>query len=372
MLEIMRALRQCFASGRKAVLATIVSVDGSTYRREGVRCVILDDGKIIGVVSGGCVESDLAEHAQSVLDTGVPKQVSYDFRGEEDLLWGLGLGCNGALTLLLQCFDPVHSKGDAEDLLNAFERRLQTQEVFTVATVVSSDDPVRLPPGKVFDVPDTVAAFETETAMVDTVVDDVKAQLFVERINPRWRLIVFGAGPDAMPVVRLGGFLQWRVTVVDHRPSLVDQARFPDADEVLQVTRKSYRDVLTDSHTVAVVMTHHYEVDKLLIESLLNSPTHYVGALGPRKRTDKILSELADEGVYFSQPQLDKLFAPIGLDVGAESPEEIALAIVTEALARQNGRNAGSLRHHDGPLHKRSGSTFVTAPEGIHPGVCGT
>lgn len=358
MIDIVRALHNCYEVGTRAALATILSVEGSTYRREGVRCLIQEDGQIIGIVSGGCVEGDIAEHATEVWTSFTPKQISYDFRGADDLLWGLGLGCNGALTLFLQPFDPVHHPAEAKALLDWFDRRLDTRSSYIAATVITSAAPDQLPAGHVFDAEDDdarLAAWKRtgDAEIIDGTVENTDVQLFVEHVRPRTRLIVFGAGPDAIPVVRMGSFLQWRVTVVDHRSILATQARFPEADEVVVKPRGQYGELSLDDHTYTIIMTHNYEIDVTLLGQLLTSEAAYVGALGPRRRTEQMLTDLAENGLTPSALQLAKLHAPVGLDIGAESPEEIALAMVSEALARQHGRDGRSLSVRIGPLHER-------------------
>ncbi len=367
MLNILSALQECWKAGSKAALATILSVDGSTYQREGARCLVLEDGQIVGVVSGGCVEADLALHAQSVLETGEAKQVSYDFRNEADEVWGLGVGCNGALTLLIQCFDPVANRAGAEELILEFTRKVETLETYTVATVVTSHSE-RFRPGQIlYLTPDETMA--NAPGLVELNYSGVFIQVFVEVVTPRPQLYVFGAGPDAAPLTKIGTFLEWRVRVIDHRPTLLAPHRFPGA-EVIGVRRTEYTNIPIYAGAVAVVMTHNYEIDRQLVSHLLKSKASYVGVLGPRKRTDKILTELADQGERFSPEDIKRLYAPIGLNLGAESPEEIALAIVAEAQAQTSGRDALPLRSVTGPLHSRSNAPFTVAPEGVSPGAC--
>lgn len=368
MLNILSALQECWHTSKKAALATILSVDGSTYQREGARCLVLENGQIVGVVSGGCVEADLALHAQSVLESGEAKQVSYDFRDEADEVWGLGVGCNGALTLLIQCFDPVTDRTGAEELLREFTRRMDTSDTYTVATVVTSSSSDRFPAGRIlYPTPNQTGA--KATGLVELTYEGAQIQAFVEVVAPRPQMYVFGAGPDAAPLVKLGTFLEWRVRVIDHRPTLLAENRFPGA-EVVGVRRSEYADIVTASGAITVVMTHNYEIDRGLVSHLLKSEASYIGVLGPRKRTDKILSELASRGEQFSSQQMDRLYAPVGLNLGADSPEEIAVAIVAEAQAHRNGREGMSLRSISGPLHSRSNATFTVAPEGVSPGAC--
>ncbi|WDL97145.1 XdhC family protein [Alicyclobacillus sp. ALC3] len=367
-MNILSALQECRKEGNKAALATVLSVDGSTYQREGARCLVLEDGQIVGVVSGGCVEADLALHAQSVLETGEAKQVSYDFRNEADEVWGLGVGCNGALTLLIQCFDPVADRTGAEELIVEFTRKMETLETYAVATVVTSAHTERFRPGQIlYPAPDETMA--NAPGLSELNYKGVVIQVFVEVVTPRPQLYVFGAGPDAAPLVKIGTFLEWRVRVIDHRPTLLAEHRFPEA-EVIGVRRPEYTSIPVFAGAMAVVMTHNYEIDRQLVSHLLKSEASYVGVLGPRKRTDKILTELADQGERFSPTDMKRLYAPVGLNLGAESPEEIALAIVAEAQAHTSQRDALPLRRASGPLHSRSSAPFTVAPDGISPGVC--
>jgi xanthine/CO dehydrogenase XdhC/CoxF family maturation factor len=180
-------------------------------------------------------------------------------------------------------------------------------------------------------------------------------EVFLEHIAPPVPLVVFGAGHDAVPLIRLATELGWRVTLVDHRPAVAARAQFSAADEII-ITRpeSAAQAVVLDERTAVVLMTHNYEHDRQLLKFVLPSPTRYVGLLGPRSRADKLLQDLARAGVEPTHEQLERLHAPIGLDIGAETPEEIALSIIAEALARLSDRRGGMLRERKGGIHSHA------------------
>lgn len=363
MLEIVNALKRCWEQKERAVLATIVKVEGSAYRREGARCLILESGEIIGILSGGCVEGDLLEHAQNVLASGNAKLIRYDFRTEDDLTWGLGLGCNGALTIWLQPFDPVRRSAQAETLLESFQQRVVTTKRYTVAVVVESSQPERLPPGTQW-----VMQEQDEQpnrprwsgGLQRASVRGIPCSLFVETVEPRMRLVICGAGADAIPLVRGAKALHWHVTVVDHRDAYASWKRFPEVDECLLIPRSGYAELPVSEHSYVVAMTHQYELDRMIVKSLLPRSIPYLGVLGARSRIERMLQEIAQEGqLDLSDADFEKLHAPVGLDIGAESPQEIALSILAEMTCRKNGRSGQPLRLRREPLHERNGSGMM-------------
>lgn len=351
MLEIVSALRACWEEKRRAVLATIVAVEGSVYQREGARCLINEDGGIVGIVSGGCVEKDLFEHARSVFDTGNSKLMEYDFRQGDDILWGLGLGCNGAVTLLLHLFDPVQYPQAAKHLLDAFDRRMSSDVPYVVGTVITSESELVVPVGYVvYGDEVTLAQDGSNTGFLHQQVKGVDVQLFVERVVPRQRLVIFGAGADVKPLTRAAKFLEWRVTVADHRLDLLNKENFPDAD-VFVMKREDYGNIPVAKSDAVVIMTHNYELDKCALGVLAQKDIAYLGQLGPRRRIERMLHELEAAGMHLEPYQLEKIHSPVGLDIGAETPEEIALCIVAEICARRNRRGGMPLREKMGPVN---------------------
>jgi len=337
--------------GQPAVLATLVNVVGSAYRRPGAAMVLFADGTAAGGISAGCLESDVRAHAERVLAAAAPIVLHYDL-GQDDPLWGLGMGCKADLDVLLE---PLAAGAVPPHL--AFARQLRTERRHgVVATVFVSeggdaappiasrlwlagpeDEGGDLPPGPARGVIRAAAA--RALAERQSVVDEHRGPwghvaAFSDVVIPPVALIACG-GADARSLIRLAAELGWATTLVegDAQHTGLDAAPAPDA------------------RTAAVVMTHRYERDRALLAELLPSPAGFVGILGPRARTAQLLDDLRRDGLAPTDDQLARLFGPVGLDVGAESPEEVALAIVAEVQAVLSGREGGQLRRRQGAIH---------------------
>jgi xanthine/CO dehydrogenase XdhC/CoxF family maturation factor len=312
------------------VLATLVAVEGSSYRRAGARLLIKPDGERLGSISGGCLEEDLVARAGHVRESGRAELVTYDTTSENDLVWGVGLGCNGIVRVLLEQL--AAPPGWAAVLAANFHSNLET----SLAVVWGTDDKSRL---------GTRLGNETPALPPST-------QVFIDNVPPPIRLFVLGAGDDAKPLVRLGKGLGWHVVVGDPRPAFATTFRFPDADGVIVAPSAALIDRLSPpSDALAVIMTHHYIHDVPLLRDLLPRSLRYIGLLGPKKRAAKIISDLRNQGSSFTPEQLQRLHAPVGLDLGAETPEEVALSIVSEIRATLAQRDARPLRDRDRPIH---------------------
>ncbi|MCY0902170.1 MAG: XdhC family protein [Firmicutes bacterium] len=379
------ALRATMASGSRAALAVVIWTDGSVYRRAGARTVVTEEGRIVGLISGGCAEQDLLEHARSVWQTGQPLRMQYDFRGPDDLLWGMGSGCNGALTVWMIPCDPGRDRDLADRLVADAGRRADTRETYVSVLVVNSADPGRLALGPIVDGEDvlrrslglrvsgaasaegdlgeeeTLAAGRLAPAsgepgvLLTGVVDGVQAELFVDRVAPRPQLVIVGAGEDALLLAQFAHFSDWHVTVIDHREEWLEPSRIPWADVRQLIARDHYGllPVAADAH--AVIMTHNFEFDRNVLGALLPLHLPYLALLGPRRRCERMLDELRSTRETWSDRDLGALHSPAGLDTGAETPEEIALAILAEAMACRRGRSGGELRARVGPLSAAGG-----------------
>jgi xanthine/CO dehydrogenase XdhC/CoxF family maturation factor len=369
--ELMRAA----ANDQRVVLATVVRITGSSYGGVGSRMIIRPDGSTIGIVSGGCLEADLAEHARKVSESGQAKVVTYDTRADDDAAWGLGLGCNGLIDVLLE---PLEGFA-AHELADLLQEARNGKEPAVLATVIGAretSDPVagshllvmndgaratgRWPRGLhdvvVKDSRD--AAAEKRRGMIREY--DGLSVAF-EVVTPAVRLVVCGSGPDVVPLVRSGVELGWNITVVDHRAmELAHPDRFPGARvvECMDPSKLAESTLLT-SHTAAVVMSHHYARDMEYMKALLASDVAYIGMLGPRARTDRMLADIAagseaGVGVDLLRPHLlrsQRLYSPIGLDIGGDGPDAIALAILSEVSAVMTGSSGDHLRDRRGALH---------------------
>lgn len=277
MHEIDRVLEAIRATPR-GILVTVIRTSGSTYRRAGARAVISEEGRATGAISGGCLERDLAERIKPWLADMQPRIVTYDSTREDDLVFGLGLGCRGVLDLLIEPFDAAHPPP-------------------LLGLRWNGREPV-----------------EWTTTLPD-------GESLVELLRPQRAIVVFGGGPDVGPVADLARQTGWRADVVTTR----DPIDLGDYD-------------------AAVVMTHNFPRDVEILRMLLASRLAYIGLLGPRTRGDELLAEV--------QASRDaRIFSPIGLDLGAETPEEIALSIVAEIQAVLSARSARALRDLDEPIH---------------------
>jgi len=369
--EIVAAALRAGREGRPAVLATVVQVAGSTYRRPGARMLVPAGGDPIGLVSGGCLESDLAERAEGVLESGAARTVVYDMRSPDDIVWGLGLGCNGEVRVLLEPLIP----GAGDGHLAFLDRCARERRPGVVATVFEgsegfdpavggrltldergseggSVEPVALRAVLLRDAERVLEAGRTAVRSYDLA--EGRAKALVEYVAPTVRLLVFGAGNDAPPLVRFARGLGWRVTVADDRPAYATAERFPEADEVALVRFDALdpEAIPVDSRTPVLVMTHHFLHDLELMGFLMASPAPYLGFLGPKQRTDNLLEELAKRGVRPTPEQRQRLHGPVGVDLGSETPEEIALAVLAEIQAVMTGRSAGFLRDRRAPIHE--------------------
>jgi len=323
------------------VLATVVATAGSTYRKAGARMLILANGGHLGLLSGGCLEADLKEHADEVLRCGIPRAVEYDMRGPDDILFGIGAGCEGAMRVLLE---PAGRGTPAERALQAAGRRARAGLPTALVAVHECAD---LPLGTYTAAPPLTPALmsaaaqvlaESASREVRTQTEGGRTRAFVQYLAPAPHLLICGGGPDAQPVVANARGLGWRVTVVEHRPVYALGPRFPGAGVKLIEASALRSAVDLDSCHAAVVMSHHLLSDAAYLRELaLAGGPAFVGLLGPAARRERLAREL---GAHMAALQ-PRLRGPVGIDLGAVTPEGIALAIVSQIHAWLAGR-AGS------------------------------
>jgi len=367
--DVLSAIESLSARGSKLALATIVAVSGSTYRRPGARLLVPEEGELVGNISGGCLENDVADVAKVVMTEGVARIVSFDLTADDDAVWGWGLGCNGAFELFVEPADK------AAEVAGALRMALEEERPISMVTVLDADVPGVEQGNRMLVKPDGVAErslgddaldraartaalelLEAERSEVHTLSGSSgQARAFVEVLEPPLRLLICGAGHDAAPLVEAAADLGWNPIVVDDRPEFLSRERFPKAADFVLVERpdKIAEVAPVDARTHVVVMTHNFLRDKDYVRSLLASPARFLAMLGPAVRTERLLTELRDEGVDISEADRARIRGPAGLDLGAEGAEEIAAAIVAEIVAVKRGRGAGFLRDRPGPIHER-------------------
>jgi len=370
---VLAAWKASCRRGQPAVLATVVRVTGSAYRRPGARMIFPVGAAPAGVISGGCLEGDLAERTGAVLESGQPRVQVYDMRSPDDIVWGLGLGCNGEIRVLLEKLSPEAEPELLRFLADCRERR-RPGVVATVFDAGGESVPVvgtRLllgeDGGRSGTLPDDALGARVledargclrdgRSAVRRYEIGTGAVEVFLEYLAPTVSLLVFGAGSDARPLVGLAKEIGWEVSVLDNRAGHATPERFPEADEVrvVEFDKLDSAGLRFDERTPVVVMTHHFLHDLDLLAFLLPRPLCYLGLLGPRKRAEKLLHELGARGVRPAPDRFLGLHGPVGLDIGAETPEEIALSIVAEIRAVLSERRGGFLKHRSEPLHDGS------------------
>lgn len=341
--------------GEQAVLATVVDLQGSGYRRPGARMLIKANGATFGTVSGGCLEADIMERAKRVLETGRSEVFVYDTTGDEDSVFSLNMGCRGVLRVLLEA---VHKQSE---IISALMRSRNDRVTIATAVVVAMQGENHAV-GKRFieneeslettfpGLPSDLEHFRNSGREFETIPyygEKGKIELAFETIKSPVRLLILGAGADAVPLADAAQSLGWQVKIYDHRPAFLNRERFAYADELVSLDRDAKPDLTVDDLTAIVAMNHNYERDKATLAAALRSNAFYVGALGPKKRTQQILDELDEEF------DLSRLRSPAGLDIGADTPEAIAVSITAEIQSVLKHRDGGPLRDRQAPIYDR-------------------
>lgn len=368
---IIQAFDEAQQQGKQTALATVVHVEGSSYRRPGARMLITQDGQLTGAISGGCLEGDALRKALLVMVRKQPMLVTYDTTDEDDAKLGVGLGCEGIIHIVIEPILPEQPENPIQLLKSISAQRqnavlgilfslqdrrevqpgtclLQLQNA-TVATNTSNDALQKAL------VADAKTAFVNQVSSTKTYVSEGKQfTAFLELIKPAVSLIIIGAGNDAIPVAQMADIMGWQVTVADGRPQYATAARFPTASRVLVAKSDAVIDQITiDAQTVFVLMTHNYNYDLKIFRQLITRRNTYVGMLGPRKKLVRMLDELKAEGIQPTEEQLAGIYGPVGLNIGAENAEEIALSVIAEIKAVIAGRLGQSLRNSTDTIHPR-------------------
>ncbi|HEY3934859.1 MAG TPA: XdhC family protein [Gemmatimonadales bacterium] len=354
-LHVFEWLSTLEAERRRAALATIISVHGSVYRREGAKMAVAEDGASVGNVSGGCLESDVREVALQVIASGTPQLRTYRSSVDEIRAWDLGLGCEGEVKIFVE---PAYDTASIEQAL------LTATVPCAVCTVIgtsSSRPPLQRlivtplgceggepPPGLTI----VAEARAMLAAGLPSAVREISGKtVFVDIYRPPPQLVIIGAGNDARPLARFAVEAGFHTVVVDRRPGLLAPDRFPDSTELVESSAADLTACLNfGTETCAVVMTHNFADDEQYLRALLATSAPYLGVLGPRQRTERLLRHIAADISF----DIDRVHGPVGLDLGAEGAEQVALSVVAELLAVRSGRRPVSLRERDVPIHQRA------------------
>ena len=368
--DVLAAIESLRERGEAMALATIVAVKGSTYRRPGARLLVAASGDMVGNISGGCLEGDVADVAKVVMAGGEPRLASFDLTSDDEAVWGWGLGCNGAIEVFVEPAERAY------EAAAALRRALDEERPLASVTVLESSVPgveraARLVVGPDGGREGSLGDAALEDAAAAAALEQLGAErsevrtlpgssgevrAFIEVLEPPLRLLVCGAGHDAIPLVSAASSLGWKVLVVDEREEFLTHDRFPGASAFVHVGApgEAAEAAGVDERTFVAIMTHNYLRDAEYVRSFLGTPVRYLGMLGPRVRTERLLAELRSRSVEPSGADLAKMHGPAGLDLGGETPEEIAAALVGEILAVRRGRDAGFLKDRPGPIHERT------------------
>ncbi len=358
--DILETYATVVADGGKAALATVVKVEGSSYRQPGARMLITEDGNLTGAISGGCLEGDAMRKALLCMARNKPMLITYDT--SDDTVLGIGLGCNGIIHIL---FEPLDEKNPSNPL-KLINRAMQQRKPYALLTFFDQGQDeqggtcVLATESKVVDgvfpgqadrkklLRGIKQAFERRTAVI-------LENCLVDLLQPVTRLIIAGAGNDVMPLAGMARQLGWHIIIIDGRPMYATCSRFPEANEVfVSEAREALSRITPDEYSAVVLMTHNYQYDLAILRQLQSSAVPYIGILGPKKKCDRLMAELG------SSRQTDNVYGPVGLDIGAETAEEIALSILAEIKAVFSGRTGKPLRDKTSPIHRRIEETAAT------------
>lgn len=350
-------------------LATLVKATGSTYRRPGARMLVLRNGETVGSVSAGCLERDVVEKARLASQNGESILVNYDTSAEEDIVFGAGLGCKGEVHVLVE---PLKPGSAAYELIRFVGRIFQQRQSGAVATVfqIRGEVAARIGDRLMLDTNGNMAGQILDQGlsakMLAAAAEALSAnrsksmefewprggaEVLVEVIQAPAPLVIFGAGYDALPLCRLAKEVGFHVTVADIRPAHARAELFPEADMVAVVRPEEVALLGLNERTAAIIMSHNYLTDRGFLKALLPLNLRYLGLMGPRVRALQMLQELREAGWEAGDLLLQRIHNPVGLDIGAETPEQIALAILAEIQAVIAGRPGGLLREKKGPIH---------------------
>jgi len=359
--DILKAYDLSIKTGQKAALATVVKVEGSSYRRPGARMLITEDGMLTGAISGGCLEGDALRKALSAIHQQENKLVTYDTTDEDDAKFGVQLGCNGIVRIL---FEPIKSDAECNPidilaLLEAGQESAVLVTLFSLTSVkqigssllygsnLSIQNSAAVLPHEVITDAEEVLTSKRSTFKSYTV-DGQSLEAFLELVNPPISLIIAGAGNDAQPLAQIADILGWQTTIIDGRPTHATALRFPTADKIRVLKPEQVlSNVKLNHQTAFVLMTHNYNYDLELLNLLLQTNARYIGTLGPKKKLIRMLEELQ----LATDENLSRIYGPIGLDIGAETAEEIAISIIAEIKSVFSGASTGFLKEKTLPIH---------------------
>jgi xanthine dehydrogenase accessory factor len=362
--DIINAYAAAKAAKKKTALATVVKVEGSSYRQPGARMLVTEDGFLTGAISGGCLEGDALRKALLSIHQQQNKLITYNTSTENDSEVGLQLGCNGIVHILfeyineeavnnpIQLLQQLKTERKAAIIETIFSLERNAAQIGTVlfyrqdSTILYRNDIA------VKSIPEVKKALENKTTIIKKINDENENEALIEYIEPVIALVVAGAGNDVQPLVTMASLLGWETTIGDGRATHATAKRFPEARETMVVKPENFLDTIQiDDQTYFVLMTHDYKYDLTVLKLLLKRACKYIGILGPKSKLNRMLDDLNAEGILLSEQQLNVIYGPVGLDIGAETSEEIALSVIAEIKGVMSGKTGTSLKYKTQKIH---------------------
>ena len=353
---ILDRLAELTAADQRAAIACVVRISGSAYRRPGARFLIAADGSTLGGISGGCLEEDVRQTGLGVIETDECRMLHYETGNDDDALWGLGLGCDGTVDILIV---PGNHQGYPK-VFNQLLELLDGDSPFTVLTIIGGASS-----GNAGEFNERIVVLETGPDQpqctgldneflalarvatnngVSCTIEAKGVRAFVELFEPPPYLVICGASDDAIPMVRSAADAGFRVVVLDHRPAYLMPERFPNAWRLIETLPGDDVEIPATTDTFVVLKTHNLARDKEWAQRFLATPVPYLGLLGPQGRCEEIVEEVTEH-------DRKRIFGPVGLDLGAEGPEQVGLSVVSELLAVRSRRSPDHLKNRDAPIH---------------------
>jgi xanthine dehydrogenase accessory factor len=370
--EILKAHSQAKATGKKTALATVLKVEGSSYRQPGARMLVTEDGLLTGAISGGCLEGDALRKALLSIHQQQNKIITYNTSNENDSEVGLQLGCNGIVHIL---FEYINDEAGNNPIKLLQQLELERKDA-VVATIFSLKRQATQPGTILFYrqneapiygnncIPDILEdvkeALDTKTTLIKKLHDDQENEVLADYIHPPVSLIIVGAGNDVQPLVKMASLLGWEITIGEGRATHATKKRFPEAKQIFVVKPEQLlENIIIDEQTYFVLITHNYKYDLAVLKLLIKTNCNYIGILGPKTKLNRMLDDLNNEAIQLSEKKLDSIYGPIGLDLGAETSEEIALSIVAEIKAVMSGKKGSSLKYKTEKIHSSVNPSFI-------------
>lgn len=367
--EIIRAYDSAVNAGKKSALASLVYSNGSSYRGPGARMLVTDAGDLTGAISGGCLEGDALHKALLVLSQQQSKLVTYDTSDEDDATVGIQLGCAGIIQVL---FEPLNSE-NSHNPIQLLRKAVSLRQKSVLVTMFSLEDKKSEHPGTCFLMEEngTTSGSTIYPELDDRIMKDVRNAMeqklssfknyddkhvsvsaFIEYMEPPVSLVIVGAGNDALPMVKIANIIGWDVTVVDGRSTHARPERFVSTCQVVVSKPENVlAKVSIDEYSAFVLMTHNYNYDLAMLKTLMNIEVPYIGILGPKVKLEKMLNEINADGMSISKAKLNTIYGPAGLEIGAETAEEIAVSIISEIKAVFSHKPGMPLRNKRNSIH---------------------